>query len=114
MKKLPASVPSFAQDTTAVERQVMQAHADYWKELAERELVGVFGAVLDPEGVWGAAIVAVANEAQVNELIADDPVKRPSSAPSRSSQCRSAPCGPTCSNRRDDERPPSRGPRAVK
>jgi len=73
--KLIPPRPSFAQDMTAAERQVMQAHVGYWKGLAERGLVVVFGPVLDPEGVWGVAIVEVTGEPQVHELIADDPVK---------------------------------------
>ncbi len=52
----------------------MQDHAAYWTALAAKGTVIVFGPVADPRGVWGVAVLAAEDEAQVESLTASDPV----------------------------------------
>ena len=40
--------PSFLEDMTARERELMAAHVAYWSEQAERGVAVVFGLVADP------------------------------------------------------------------
>ncbi len=71
--KLIAPRPTFAQDMTDDERQIMQQHVAYWKDLMEKGFVIAFGPVLDPAGVYGLGIVQTDNEEQVKTLTANDP-----------------------------------------
>lgn len=68
--------PSFAADMSEAERRVMQEHVAYWTRLADRGVALVFGPVADPAGVWGVAILAVADEAELARLRAEDPAIR--------------------------------------
>ena len=54
----------------------MGEHAAYWTGLTERGTAVVFGPVFDPAGVWGLAILDVADEAGASALTAADPVIR--------------------------------------
>jgi uncharacterized protein YciI len=54
----------------------MGQHAAYWSGLVERGVAIVFGPVLEPSGVWGLAIVDVADEKTAARLTDDDPVIR--------------------------------------
>jgi uncharacterized protein YciI len=76
LTKLIPPRPTFAQDMTEVEAQVMRNHGAYWTELAERGTAIIFGPVADPDGVWGVGILEVENEAEVQALTAHDPVMR--------------------------------------
>ena len=60
--KLNPPRPTFVQDMTEAERNVMQQHAIYWKGLTDRGIAIIFGLVLDPKGPWGVGIVEVADE----------------------------------------------------
>jgi len=64
---------TFAQDITEEETKIMREHGAYWKELQDRGVALVFGPVLDPKGVWGAGIIEVNNENEINELTENDP-----------------------------------------
>ena len=55
--KLIAPRPTFGQDMTPEEAQVMQEHAAYWKDWMSRGHVLGFGVVGDPAGVFGVGIV---------------------------------------------------------
>lgn len=46
--KLNPPRPSFAQNLTEEEIQVMQEHSDYWRDLQAKGYVIVFGLVFDP------------------------------------------------------------------
>ena len=72
--KLIAPRPSFAQDMTDQERDVMKEHVVYWKGLRDKRIAVVFGPVLDPKGVWGVAIVEAVDEASARALVPNDPV----------------------------------------
>ena|SRR5580692_3114236 len=70
---LIAPRPTFAQDMTPEERGIMQQHVLYFRDLMNKGLVLVYGPVLDPAGVYGLGVVRVDDEAQLNDLIANDP-----------------------------------------
>jgi uncharacterized protein YndB with AHSA1/START domain len=71
--RLIAPRPTFMQDMTAEERDIMIAHAAYWtSRLAAGEVI-VFGPVADPAGPWGLGVVKATDEAAVREFEAKDP-----------------------------------------
>jgi hypothetical protein len=72
MKLIPPR-PTFARDMTAQEAAIMQEHIFYWKVLIQKGICVTFGPVLDPEGVYGIAIVSVDDESQVPQIEANDP-----------------------------------------
>jgi uncharacterized protein len=76
--KLVSPRPTFPGDMTDKERRIMLEHVSRWKELTNRGVAIAFGPVLDPKGVWGVAIVEVADEAEARRLVADDPVTKAS------------------------------------
>ncbi|WPV00424.1 YciI family protein [Mucilaginibacter sp. cycad4] len=71
--KLTGNRPTFPNDMTDDERIIMQAHSEYLKGKMNEGLVLIFGPVFDPKGVYGLGILAVDDEAQVKEIIANDP-----------------------------------------
>ncbi|MFC0182305.1 YCII-related domain-containing protein [Pseudarcicella hirudinis] len=72
LKLIPAR-PTFAQDMTEAEREIMQKHVVYWKELMDQGLVIVFGPVSDPAGTYGLGIVEVENEELLKSMTENDP-----------------------------------------
>jgi len=72
--KLIPPRPTFPQDMTPTEREVMQAHGVYWSALAGKGVAIVVGPVADPAGAWGVAVVEVADEAGARALADSDPV----------------------------------------
>jgi uncharacterized protein YciI len=75
MLKLNPCRPTFAQDMTQEERDIMQQHVAYWKDLMQKEYVLVFGPVMDPEGVYGLGVIE-ADEKQVKTFVANDPASK--------------------------------------
>ncbi len=65
--------PTFRQDMTREERDIMNRHVAYWSEKAERGIAIVFGPVLDPNGVYGIGVYQVKDEAEMRKLIDHDP-----------------------------------------
>lgn len=66
--------PTFPQDITDEERAVMADHVQYWsKQMADGRVV-VFGPVLDPKGAWGLGVVRARDLAEVEAMLAADPV----------------------------------------
>ena len=65
--------PTFAQDMSDAERQVMMAHVGYWTGLAREGKAVAFGPVMDPKGGWGCGIMEVADETEMKALAANDP-----------------------------------------
>jgi uncharacterized protein YciI len=72
--KLLPPRPSFTQDMTEAERELMERHAAYWQVLLNRGSVLVFGPVFDPKGPYGAGIAAFEDEAAARAFAAHDPV----------------------------------------
>ena len=73
--KLIPPRPTFAEDMTEGERALMQQHGAYWTGLMQEGVALVFGPVLDPEGVFGIAVVAASDEQQVRALVENDPAR---------------------------------------
>lgn len=72
MKLIPPR-PTFAQDMSEAEAALMREHILYWKALVADGTCLVFGPVLDPQGVYGVAIVGLEDETILQELEANDP-----------------------------------------
>ena len=71
--KLIPPRPSFMQDMTDEERNIMQQHIAYWTDLMNRGIALVFGPVLDPQGVYGFGIITVDVEEEVEVIKKNDP-----------------------------------------
>lgn len=65
---------SFPSDASAAELEAMQAHGAYWQGQADAGRALAVGPVADPAGIWGMALVEVADEAEADRLAAEDPV----------------------------------------
>jgi uncharacterized protein YciI len=72
--KLNPPRPTFQADMTDAEAELMGRHIAYWSGQLEAGRIAVFGPVADPEGGYGVAVVGTDSEAEVQELIARDPV----------------------------------------
>jgi uncharacterized protein YciI len=72
LKTIPPR-PTFQQDMTEEERNIMKQHVAYWTDKADKGIAIVFGPVFDTKGGYGLGIVEVDNENQVHILIDDDP-----------------------------------------
>ena len=66
--------PSFLADMTPDEQALMRAHREYWRSYVEVGRVAAMGAVDDPAGAWGVAIIEADSAAEVESLQARDPV----------------------------------------
>jgi uncharacterized protein YciI len=55
--RLLAPRPTFAQDMTDEEREIMGRHAAHWQPFVESGRMVVFGPVLDGTGSWGLGVV---------------------------------------------------------
>jgi hypothetical protein len=71
--KLIPPRPTFAQDMTEREAQLMQEHAVYWRGLMEQGFVVAVGSVADPKGVYGIGVLELDDEAVPHALGANDP-----------------------------------------
>lgn len=67
------SRPDFAQTMTNEEHSIMMEHIAYWTAIMNKGKVLAFGPVLDPKSIYGLGIIAVENEEEVKEFIANDP-----------------------------------------
>ncbi len=67
---------TFPGDMTLEEGRLMQEHGAYWQGLAARGTAIVVGPVFDPAGVWGMAVVDVADANAASALTAEDPIVR--------------------------------------
>jgi uncharacterized protein YciI len=71
--KLIPPRPTFAQDTTKEEMDIMKQHGVYWKDKTDKGIAIIYGPVQDPNGVYGLGIIEVENEDQARIFAADDP-----------------------------------------
>ena len=65
--------PTFHLDMTSAERATMERHAGYWAEKAAVGIAIAFGPVMDPNGVYGIGVYQVRDEAEMRDLIQNDP-----------------------------------------
>jgi uncharacterized protein YciI len=72
LKLVPAR-PTFAQDMSPDEKEIMQQHIVYWTGLMQQGRVSVFGPVFDPAGVYGIGVVEAEDDAEIQDLISRDP-----------------------------------------
>src|SRR5437763_857700 len=71
--RLKAPRPTFAQDMTDGEREIMGRHAAYWQRFIDSGRVVVFGPGLDSTGSWGHAVVEAGDEGDVRGFDAGEP-----------------------------------------
>ena len=65
--------PSFAQDMSAEEADVMGRHVAYWQDLLDREVALAFGPVLDPRDPWGLGLLDLDDEQEAAAIGERDP-----------------------------------------
>lgn len=71
--KLIAPRTSFHLDMTDDEKQAMSQHMQYWATLTDQKISVLYGPVFDPVGVWGLAIIEVADEVDARTIGDSDP-----------------------------------------
>ena len=71
--RLIAPRPTFADDMTDAERDVMGRHAAYWQAFIDSGQMVVFGPVLDGTGSWGLGVVEAEDEDEFRVFAAGDP-----------------------------------------
>ncbi len=71
--KLNPPRASFTIDMMEAERNIMLQHIAYWKPYVDNGTMIVMGPVADPKGGYGVGVIAVDDETQLHELIANDP-----------------------------------------
>jgi hypothetical protein len=64
---------TFPMDMTAEEKLLMQEHVRYTQEKFAAGKVLLYGPVMAPAGAFGMAVFAVADEAEVREVLENDP-----------------------------------------
>ena len=72
--KLRPPRPTFAEDMTAAEAKLMQAHGVYWSGLMAQGIAVVFGVVGDPQVPYGVGIIELPDEADPGAVTREDPV----------------------------------------
>jgi uncharacterized protein YciI len=65
--------PTFPQDMTAAEGEVMQRHIAYWQDLLGREVALAFGPVMDPDDPWGLGLLDLDDEHAAQAIGETDP-----------------------------------------
>jgi uncharacterized protein len=65
--------PTFDQDMSDSEREIMGRHAAYWSEIAEGGRVVAYGPVRDQSGSWGLGVIEATSEDEVRGLVDGDP-----------------------------------------
>lgn len=66
--------PDFPQGASAAEERAMSRHAAWWQAMADAGKAIAVGPVLDPDGVWGLALVWAESEVAALRLVEGDPV----------------------------------------
>jgi uncharacterized protein YciI len=74
--KLTGPRPTFPQDMSVQEREIMMAHAAYCRELLDSGKALIFGPVADPAGIWGLGVLQLPDDADPQAIIANDPVTK--------------------------------------
>lgn len=71
--KLLPPRPTFPGDITPDEGLAMVQHAAYWQELVQQGHALVFGPVIDPEGLYGVAVLRGEDDAAAQARAQSDP-----------------------------------------
>jgi uncharacterized protein len=65
--------PTFAQEMSSAEAEVMERHVAYWQDLLNREVALAFGPVLHPEDPWGLGLLELDDEQAAQAIAEGDP-----------------------------------------
>ena len=65
--------PTFSQDMSPAEAEVMERHVAYWMDLLDRDVCVAFGPVLDPRSPWGLGLIDLEDELGARALGDGDP-----------------------------------------
>jgi uncharacterized protein YciI len=65
--------PTFDQDITEAEGEIMARHATYWAQIAESGRMVVYGPERDQSGSWGLGVLEGSSEDEVRQLVEGDP-----------------------------------------
>jgi uncharacterized protein len=65
--------PTFSDDMTRDEADVMERHVGYWQDLLGRDVALAFGPVLDPNGPWGLGLLDLDDEDDARAIGRNDP-----------------------------------------
>jgi hypothetical protein len=71
--RLLAPRPDFPFTLSEAEREAMAAHTVYWQGLLAQGKVIALGPVIDPAGAYGLGLLRVADQAELDSLLALDP-----------------------------------------
>jgi uncharacterized protein YciI len=71
--KLMGPRPTFAQDMSDEERQLMVQHGKYLLSAYEAGKLHIYGPVMAPEGAFGMAVFEAADEPAVRKVMDEDP-----------------------------------------
>ena len=71
--KLLPPRPTFPQDMTEAERELMQEYINYWKTLVDKRIAVIFGPVADPRSIYGLAIIGTEEESIAQDIRVNDP-----------------------------------------
>jgi uncharacterized protein len=71
--KLMGPRPTFAEDMSDEERQLMVQHGKYLLSAYEAGKLHIYGPVMAPEGAFGMAVFDAADEAAVRKVMDEDP-----------------------------------------
>ena len=73
MYKLIPPRPTFNMDMSEEEKAIMDSHISYWNGLFEQRKALIYGPALDPNGVFGLAILEVESDEEAQAIVAMDP-----------------------------------------
>jgi uncharacterized protein YciI len=65
--------PSFSEDMSPEEAEVMERHVGYWQDLLQRNVAVAFGPVLHPEDPWGLGLLDLDDEQAARAIAEADP-----------------------------------------
>ena len=65
--------PTFPMDITPEEKLLMQEHARYTRQSFDAGKILIYGPVMMPGGAFGMAVFEVADEAEVRQVLENDP-----------------------------------------
>jgi uncharacterized protein len=65
--------PTFDEDATEAELEIMGRHAQYWATIAETGRLVAYGPVRDGTGAWGLGVIEGSDEDEVRALVDGDP-----------------------------------------
>jgi uncharacterized protein YciI len=68
--------PTFPQDITSDERDLMEKHATYFQQHFDLGMLLLYGPVMAPRGAFGLGILEVADETEARQFAENDPSVR--------------------------------------